>query len=81
MAKGEMPEVIFVGAIGKGEKKARFLHTLLEVIDRYPDGTPKTCMIRRNDEVIDLEVRMKELGRNVEFITAYVPAVNFKGEK
>lgn len=73
-----MPELIFVGAIGDKRHKSRHKHSVFEVITRRADGTPDQCRLLLDTDVVDLEERMKELGRNVEFITAYVPEVNFK---
>lgn len=72
--KAKMPELIFVGAIGQGRNKMRFKHTVFRILDRHPDGTPKTCRLIGDTETVDIE-------GGEEFMTAYVPAIMFEAEK
>ncbi len=73
MAKGDMPELLFVKPIGGGRTKSKHQLTVFRVLDRHLNGTPKTCVLLGNDETVNIK-------GGEEFITAYVPSVNFDPE-
>lgn len=74
MARGDMPEILFVKPIGGGRVKAKHQHTVFKVIDHHPSGAPKNCVLVENHETVNVDEGM-------EFITAYVPSVNFQKRK
>jgi hypothetical protein len=79
MAKGQMPEMIFVAPVGDNRNKQRYRYVLFEVVEKHPDGTPSKTILLKDDAVIDLELVRPGMHHR-EFLTAYVPEVVLKGK-
>ncbi len=75
MAKGELPNIIFVAPTGKGAQKIRHKHVVFEIVEFYDDATPKLLRLMRDDEVVDLRVESdSNVGPHHCFMTGYCQA-------
>lgn len=70
--KGEMPDMIFVGPIGHGKQKMRFVHVVFSIEEWDENGVPRKLTLRGDKEVMDT-AKIVESG--VEFMTAYIPEI------
>ena len=71
MAKGQLPNIIFVSPTGKGKDKIQHMHTVFEIIEFEADGWPRMLRLMRDDEVYDLQ-EAADKGKSPAFLTAYV---------
>jgi len=74
VAKGQMPDLIFVGPVGEGKQKLRYKQVVFQILQKNPNGTPLTCRLIQDKQTVHLE-------GGEEFMTAYIPQIMLEKKK